>query len=180
MRISKFLIVSFLAAGVSAGCYTAPQDQGERAELNDTAHASLDQLEDLDPSFKAFLDHADGYAVFPDVGKGGFIAGGAYGHGEVFEGGKLIGYSKLTQATVGAQIGGQSYIEVLAFERPWAMERFKEEQWSLSANASAVALTAGAAAVTRYTDGVAVFIAPQGGLMAEATVGGQNFSFEPQ
>ncbi|HUB24781.1 MAG TPA: hypothetical protein VL992_05075 [Tepidisphaeraceae bacterium] len=180
MRTSKLLIVTFAAAALTAGCSTEPQDQPARSQLNDDAKLSIEQMEDLDPSFKTFLDQADGYVVFPTVGKGGFIAGGAFGRGEVFERGKFIGYSEITQATVGAQIGGQSYIEVIAFERPWSLERFKEGGWSLQANASAIALTAGAAAVTRYTDGVAVFIAPQGGLMAEASVGGQNFSFEPQ
>jgi hypothetical protein len=69
---------------------------------------------------------------------------------------------------------------VIAFERPWSLERFKDGQFALSANVSAVALTSGAAAAAKYADGVAVFVAPQGGLMAEASVGGQDFQFEPE
>jgi lipid-binding SYLF domain-containing protein len=114
------------------------------------------------------------------VGKGGIIAAGAYGRGQVYEQGEFIGYSDISQATIGAQIGGQTFSEVLAFENPDAMETFKSGQFAFDANASAVALKSGAAASAKYEHGVAVFVEPIGGLMVEAAVGGQSFSFQPK
>ncbi|HUB27944.1 MAG TPA: hypothetical protein VL992_21140 [Tepidisphaeraceae bacterium] len=180
MKRRKFLIVGLMAAGLSAGCATAPTSPVARDTLHDSVNDTLKTMEVQDPGLKDFLANADGYAVFPTVGKGAVVVGGAYGRGEVFEHGQFIGYADISQGTVGAQLGGQSYSELIAFERPWALDRFKEGQWALSANASAVAVNAGAAAAARYSDGVAVFVNPQGGLMAEASVGGQDFNFEPQ
>jgi lipid-binding SYLF domain-containing protein len=123
------------------------------------------------------IDKAYGHAVFPKIGKGGVIVGGAYGRGIVYEQGGMIGYADMTQASVGAQLGGQTYSEIIAFENKEALERFKQNRLALSANLSAVIVESGAAKAARYTDGVAVFVMPRAGAMAEASVGGQKFTF---
>lgn len=133
-----------------------------------------------DRDMKVFFDKAYGYAVFPTVGKGGIGIGGAYGKGKVYRKGDHIGDTSLTQVSIGLQLGGQAYREIIFFEDKEALERFTGGNFEFSAQASAVALTAGAAADADYSDGVAVFTLPKGGLMYEASVGGQKFSFEPK
>jgi lipid-binding SYLF domain-containing protein len=117
--------------------------------------------------------------VFPGVGKGGVGVGGAYGRGELFEGGKLAGYCTLTQASIGLQLGGQKYTELIFFETKAALDRFKSGNFAFAAQASAVALKSGASANAKYAGGVAVFTMGEAGLMYEASIGGQKFSFEP-
>jgi lipid-binding SYLF domain-containing protein len=113
------------------------------------------------------------------VGKGGIGVGGAYGRGEVFEQGKMIGYCDLTQATIGLQLGGQSYTEIICFQNKEALENFKSGKLKFAAQASAVAIKAGAGANLKYSDGVSVMTMSEAGLMYEASIGGQSFSFQP-
>jgi len=113
------------------------------------------------------------------VVKGGAIVGGAYGRGEVYEQGKMIGWADLSQATVGAQLGGQSFSELILFENKATLDSFRNGKLKFATNASAVALKSGAAESAKYTDGVLVFVEPREGLMLEAAVGGQSFSFPP-
>jgi lipid-binding SYLF domain-containing protein len=111
MRLAKpiFLSVGFSAClWLMGGCATAPTSPVARDEMHDNVADSIKQMEVQDPGFKAFLDQADGYAIFPTVGKGAAGIGGAYGRGEVFEHGRFIGYADISQATIGAQLGGQS------------------------------------------------------------------------
>ena len=129
---------------------------------------------------KVFFDQARGYAIFPTVGKGGIGIGGAYGKGKVFEREKLIGRTKLMQATIGFQLGGQAYREIIFFKDKNALDHFTSGNFEFSAQASAIAVTAGAATDADYSDGVAVFTMPKGGLMYEASIGGQKFSFDPE
>jgi len=119
-----------------------------------------------------------GYAIFPNVGKGGVVVGGAAGAGAVYEQGKLVGGAELKQVSVGAQIGGQAYREVVFFENKAALDRFKANKVEFSAQLGAIAATEGASANAQYTDGLMVFTQTKGGLMAEATVGGQKFSYK--
>src|SRR5262245_3360382 len=114
MRRTSFVGGAFVVTGfILIGCTSpTPKHESERQALATESTASLNTFTTEDPSLKPLLDKAVGYAVFPDVGKGGFIAGGAYGKGEVFEGGKKIGYADLTQATIGLQIGGQTFDEM--------------------------------------------------------------------
>ena len=139
-----------------------------------------------------------GYAVFPTIAKGGFVVGGARGKGRVYRRGSHIGYTTVTQLSVGIQAGGQAYSEIIFFETPQDLRRFESGKFALGAQASAIAITAGASAsastagsgasasgteenattLGRYQDGIAVFTIAKGGLMYEATVAGQKFSFE--
>jgi lipid-binding SYLF domain-containing protein len=145
----------------------------------DVARAILN-LKQRDPGVQKFFDNAAGYAVFPNVGKGGFMLGGAYGKGLVIVNEQVDGDTTVTQFTIGAQIGAQKYSLYIFFRDQVALERFKQENFEFSAQATAVAVTAGAAANTSYDAGVAVFTIADGGLMAEATIGGQQFSYEPR
>jgi lipid-binding SYLF domain-containing protein len=129
---------------------------------------------------KVFFEKAYGYAVFPTVAKAGMGIGGAYGKGKVYEKGTLIGTSSLTQLTIGFQLGGQAYSEIIFFKDKKALDDFKSGNFELGAQASAVAVTAGASADADYDKGVAIFTQAKGGLMYEASVGGQKFSFKPK
>ena len=130
-----------------------------------------------DPLMKALFESAYGYVIFPNVGKGGFGIGGAAGNGAVYEHNKIVGLAKLTQVSIGFQAGGQAYREVIFLESKKEMDRFKESRFEFSAQASAVAVTEGASANVKYTDGVMVFTMLKGGLMYEASIGGQQFKF---
>ena len=130
------------------------------------------------PGLGALLQKGYGYALFPDVGKAGLGVGGAYGRGVVYERGQHIGYSDLTQASVGAQVGGQSFSEILVFETKAALERFKAGQFGFAAGASAVVLKSGVATTPNFVDGVAVIVHPIGGVMMEAAIGGQQFTYQ--
>ena len=181
MNRSTFAAVMLVAAfgfGLT-GCHTTPKTEEKRQALDADVQSTLDAMRKTDPSFGSFLDKAYGYAVYPTVGKGGFLVGGSYGHGEVFEGGRMIGFSDITQATIGAQIGGQSFAEVVAFEDKAALDKFIQSDYAFTAQVTAVAIKSGAAANARFRDGVAVFTYINGGLMAEAAAGGQRFRFDP-
>src|SRR5450432_2351553 len=155
-----------------ASCTTAPVGENDRQMLVQESTDALKQMRAEDPSLGKFLDRSDGYAIFPNIGKGGLIAGGAYGRGILFEKGHMIGYSDLSQATIGLQAGGQSYTELVVFEQQRDVDRFVGGRFTFAANASAVAIKTGAAQSAQYTDGAAVFVEPVGGLMVEAAIGG--------
>jgi lipid-binding SYLF domain-containing protein len=166
------------AAGfLATGCSTAPPSEEKKDALIAEADGTLNSMKATDSSFEKFLNDAHAYVVFPNVGKGGLVVGGAYGRGVAYRGGRMVGYADLKQATVGAQIGGQNYAEVIAFQDEAAFNRFTSNRLELTAQASAVALKSGVAANAKYTDGVAIFTFVKGGLMAEAAVGGQQFTF---
>lgn len=160
------------------GCATSPSTTAAKDDLENQAHAAVNRMEQEDPGLRDFLNRAHGYAIFPKAGKGGLIAGGAYGRGVVYEQGRMIGFADLTQATIGAQVGGQSFEELVVFENQAAMDRFTSGKLQFAANASAVAFKSGAASSARFADGVAIFVRPEAGLMAEAAVGGQQFTYQ--
>lgn len=176
----SFLSLALLAGGMQlGGCATAPATAAGRAELVATSEATRVGMFAADAGLEPFVTKAYAYVVFPSVGKGGLIAGGAYGRGVVYQDGKPVGYSDLTQATLGLQAGGQSFSELLVLEDKAAFDRFTTGKLSLTANASAVAIQSGTAAAAKYSDGVAVFVDPRGGLMVEAAIGGQQFTYQP-
>ncbi|HEU5169705.1 MAG TPA: YSC84-related protein [Gemmatimonadales bacterium] len=127
---------------------------------------------------RAFGD-AYGYVVFPTVGKGAIGIGGARGKGWVYERGRLVGRSTLTQVTIGLQLGGQAYSEVVFFKDRAALDDFKRGNFEFDAQVSAIAVTARAAGDLPYRKGIAVVTMGKGGLMYEASVGGQKFSYKP-
>ena len=158
-----------------AGAEWTP-DPNNEMELS-VAKAIL-AAKDKDGGLQAWFDSAAGYAVFPRVGKGGIGIGGARGKGLLIQGDQTLGEATLTQVTVGFQLGGQVYIELIFFKDQTALDDFKRGNFELGAQASAVAVTAGASADADYSKGVAVFTIAEGGLMYEASVGGQKFKYE--
>jgi lipid-binding SYLF domain-containing protein len=153
-------------------------DPREAADQEAKAQAAIAAFKEKDPSIQAFFDAAAGYVVIPTVGKGGIGIGGARGKGLLYEGGEATAVVTLTQLTIGFQWGGQAYSEFIFFETADDVERFKQGNYELGAQASAVAVTMGASADANYSSGVAVFTQAKGGLMYEATVGGQKFKVE--
>jgi len=131
-----------------------------------------------DPGLSSLFRDAYGYIIFPNIGKGALGVGGAGGHGTVYENKKAIGKAKMLQVTVGAQAGGQAYREVIFFNTKEALQRFKDNKLEFSAQMSAVAAKDGSAANAKYTDGVLIFTEEIGGLMLEASIGGQKFTFD--
>lgn len=148
-------------------------------QIMDDAEKARKALLKADPGMQSFFDDSAGYVLFPNVGKGGFIVGGASGNGVVYEGGTPIGMADLKKLNIGLQAGGQAIIEVIFFETQVDLERFKETDFQFAAEASAVAVKSGLAVNAKYKEGVAVFALPKAGLMADASVGGQRFSFKP-
>jgi hypothetical protein len=150
-----------------------------RPDARPDAVATLKKLEAKDPGLKRLLQKAHGYAVFPSVGKAGLVVGGGYGRGEVFEKGQFIGYATITQLTLGVQVGGDTFSQVVVFEKPEDLELFKKGKTSFAANASAVLVKAGAASAKNFKKGVAVYVYPDGGMLLELGLGGQRFRFKP-
>jgi len=152
------------------------------------------------PTVAKFFKNSYGFAVYPTIGKAGFVIGGSYGKGQVYRGGKVTGKSKVIEGTIGFQIGGQAFSQIVFLEDKRAYDEFTSGNFEFGATAQAVAITAGAQAQagtagksagasagpktgvqaeTKYHKGMAVFVHTKGGLMGEASVGGQKFTFEP-
>jgi len=178
MRRVIYCAVFMIMIGVfGSGCATIPSTPAQRESSHDSVKNAIALAKEHDPSLVKWFDTARGYAVFPSVGKGGIGIGGAYGTGEVFEKGKRIGYASLTQATIGFQLGGQTYTEIIFFKDKTALDHFIGGNYELGAQASVAAINVGASAEVDYSGGVAVFTLAKGGLMYEASVGGQKFDF---
>jgi lipid-binding SYLF domain-containing protein len=148
---------------------------------------------------RAFFDKSYGYAVFPGIGKGGFIVGGAHGNGRVYRKGAHVGDVSMTQVNIGFQIGGQGFRQIIFFEDQRAFDDFTKGSFEFGADATAVAITAGAGATAgttgvgagasegqkdattagKYYKGMATFVIIKGGAMAGVSVGGQKFSYKP-
>ncbi|UCE93101.1 MAG: hypothetical protein JSV73_09835 [Flavobacteriaceae bacterium] len=148
-------------------------------KLQDEVKDAMKELATGNPELEKHFHDAYAFAVFPKITKGGLGIGGAGGHGLVFDNKTVIGQSNLAQATFGLQAGGQQYMEVIFFEDQPALERFTGGKVKFSGQASAVALKDGASVDINYQDGVAIFTKTIGGLMAEASVGGQTFKYKP-
>jgi lipid-binding SYLF domain-containing protein len=148
-------------------------------KLQNQVEGDLAEFAKSNPDVSSHLHRAYGFAFFPKVTKAGLGVGGAGGKGLVFENNTVIGESHLAQATFGLQAGGQQYMEIILFEDKPALDRFTSGKIKFSGQASAVALNDGASVDVNYQDGVAVFTKTMGGLMAEASVGGQKFTYHP-
>jgi len=174
---SFVLLLGVLTGSAMVGCSTAPTTEVKRDKLEDHAQMALNRFKQEDPTADKFLSNARAYAVFPTAGKGGAVVGGAYGHGILYEGGRMTGYCNMTQASVGAQIGGQEFSELIVFQTQAALDRFKHNDLNFTGNASAIVSKSGAAATAKYDNGVAVFVRSDAGLMAEAAIAGQGFTY---
>ncbi|MGJ5640878.1 YSC84-related protein [Formosa sp. S-31] len=154
------------------------QTEKDKKIMTDADNAKTTLLTS-NPDLKKFFNEAAGYVIFPNVGKGGFIVGGAAGNGVLYKkGGKKLGMASLKKVNVGFQAGGEAIIEVIFFETDKELKEFMESKFNFSAEASATALKSGESFNAKYTEGVAVFTQTKGGLMADVSVGGQKFNFE--
>jgi lipid-binding SYLF domain-containing protein len=152
------------------------------------------------PVVEKFFKNSYGYALFPTVGKGGFIVGGSYGKGQVYRGGKVTGKSSIIEGSLGFQFGGKAFSELIFFQNKHAYEKFTSGNFEFDTTAQAIVITAGAEvqggttgvsagasagpktgvqAEAQYHDGMATFLHSKGGLMIEVSLGGQKFTFEP-
>ena len=167
-----------IAAMFLIGCSTAPKSESEKADLEQTAQTALTRMQEQDPNIDDMIEKGHGYVIFPNAGKGAFVLGGGYGKGVVYDdAGRQIGFADITQLSAGAQIGGQSFSELIVFENQDALNRFKNNQLTFGANASAVIVKKGVGSAASFQDGFAVYVLPKAGAMAEAAVGGQKFTF---
>ncbi len=192
ISLTAILAMLFLSAPAFAGW-----DPNAEQKALDTVAA----FKKNDSGMEVYFSKARGYVVYPSVGKAGFVIGGAHGKGIVFEAGKAIGTSSLTQASIGFQLGGQAFSEIMFFKDKRAYDEFTSGSFEFDAAASAVAITAGVQAKagtegasagasagpatgvqanTSYRKGMAVFVHTKGGLMYEAAIGGQKFNFKPK
>jgi len=152
------------------------------------------------PVCQPYFKKAYAYAMFPTIGEGAFVIGGAHGDGQVYRGGKVTGYATMTQISIGFQLGGQAYSQIIFLQDKRAYDDFIRGNFEFDASASAVAITAGAQASasttgatagastgpatgqqasTSYHKGMAIFVHTKGGLMYEASLGGQKYDFKP-
>jgi lipid-binding SYLF domain-containing protein len=186
MRLRNLLILFLLAL---------PAVQARADDYDDTIKVFRNAGES-----SQFFGKSYGYAVFPTIGKGGFVVGAAHGTGRVYAKGGYTGESSMTQVTIGAQVGGQAYSQIVFFQDKRAFDQFTSGSFEFGAQATAVAITAGASAqagttgtgagasgtqssatsAARYQNGMAVFTVAKGGLMYEASIGGQKFGYKPK
>lgn len=172
------LLTSAVGIAFLAACSTAPHTEDNRGDLRQDADSALELARSSHSSFDSIIRKAPGFAVFPSVGKGGAVVGGAYGRGIVYKNGAQVGYTDLSQATIGLQLGGQAYTEILVFENESSLDKFLLGNYEFSSQATAVALKSGEGANAKFRNGVAVFTMDEAGLMLEAAVGGQKFSYQ--
>lgn len=168
-----------LACLALVACTTAPSSVQGNASIQDESQAVLSRGRELDPQLAESLRTAVGYAVFPTIAKAGAGVGGAYGKGVLYERGRIVGYCDMTQATIGLQLGGQSYSEIVCFADTAALTHFKSGDLALDAQASGVVLESGSGVHANDVRGVQVYTLDEAGLMAEASVGGQRFTYVP-
>jgi len=186
MITTRFATFTLLTAALFTGiitlpaCTTAPQSTEGKADLRRSSADALAQAQSNDPTLRNVIRNSAGYAVFPSIGKGAVGVGGAYGKGDVYQNGAVVGYCDMTQGSIGFQLGGQAYSEILVFQDTAAVERFKNGNFRFDAQATAVALKSGVGANAKFANGVIVFTMDEAGLMYEASVGGQKFSYQPR
>lgn len=168
------LVLLFVIGG---GCSTAPEKQEGKDVLAAQSQEAISLFKAKDATIEKFFKQSYGYAVVPKIFKGGFIVGGAYGHGQVYEKDVMVGYCNMTQGTLGFSFGGEFYREIIFFKDKYDLDTFKSDEYTFAAQATAVVITAGAAAKADYKTGMAVFIMADSGLMVDASIGGQKFNY---
>lgn len=184
--IYLFFLMSFFSVGLMAQTDDDDWEEKEGNEIidSDKREKLISDAEKAEEAFRnknkeldELFDSAYGYAIFPNVGKGAYILGGAAGNGVVYEQGNLIGFAELRQVDIGLQIGGQAFRQVLLFKTKAALDEFKSGDYELSGSVSAVVVEEGEAKSIRFKDGVAVATMPKAGAMVEVSVGGQKFEY---
>jgi len=175
LAAASFLTLIILSFALSSNAQSKEKDD----KIFGDSEAAKAEFIKTDESMSALFKNSYGYVIFPNVGKGAFIIGGAGANGTVYEKGDRIGSAKLRQVSVGFQAGGQTYREVIFFENEDALDRFKNNTIEFSGQVSAIAAKSNASANAKYADGVQVYTQGKNGLMLEASVGGQKFMYKP-
>jgi lipid-binding SYLF domain-containing protein len=171
-------ILGIVAAGaLVASCAGTPKTSRERTALELQAADTLARMESRDPALRPVLNRAAGYVVFPQVTEAGLLVGGGGGRGVVYEHGRPVGFAELRKGSVGAEAGAQTYAEVVVVRDRFTLEKMKRGEFDFGTQASAVIVRSGAAAASRFDNGVAVFVQPQGGAMLNLSLTGQRIKF---
>lgn len=176
MNFFRQLLLGIVVIATATSSLAFEPDTNDKDQL--AVAMAIADIKEADPDIQKFFSDSAGYAIFPSVGKAGIGIGGAHGKGLLIVGDKVVGNTELTQVTIGFQLGGQIYAEYIFFKDDVAVGQFQRGNYELGAQASAVAATAGASADAPYDKGVAIFTLAGGGLMFEATVGGQKFDYQ--
>jgi len=173
LKTSKLVL---MVAALFIGSIATAQSAKDKKLIGDVQDAKAEFIA-TDALMQNLFDNAAGWVIFPNVGKGAIGIGGAAGNGIVYENGVAVGSAKMKQVSIGFQFGGQAYREVIFFESAADLARFKDDKFEFSAQASAVAATKGVSGNVKYREGVMIFTQQKGGLMYEASVGGQKFDY---
>lgn len=168
-----------LLAALFTGCATAPATRAEKQSLQQSADATLAEMAARDPGVLKATRRAAAYAVFPSIAKGGALVGGAYGKGILYENGVATGYVSLQQASIGAQLGGQSFAELIILRNPEEITAVKSGDYTAGATAGVVVLGESAGATKSFDENTAsIFVLPHGGLMVDVSVSGQQVKYQ--
>ncbi|SHF73721.1 Las17-binding protein actin regulator [Salegentibacter echinorum] len=146
-------------------------------ELSADAQQAQTEVMNKHPQIAENFANSAGYAIFPNVGKGAYVIGGASGNGVVYKNGSKVGYADLKQLDVGLQAGGKAFIEIIFFQTESALDEFQQGGYELAGNASAVVLEEGVSKSVDFQNGVGVVTMPKAGAMAGVSVGGQRFEY---
>jgi len=171
-NISKHSLAALLMVALTSTLTT------RAADLQPSAEQAVANFKLADAGLTNFFAKSAGYVILPSVGEGGFIFGGEHGDGLVYEKAKITGKVTMSEFSVGAQVGGGTFSEVIFFETVSALQSFKKTKWEMSAKAKASVAASGSAANAKYDQGVLVFTLPKSGAMVAAAIGGQKFKFE--
>ncbi|QLE02834.1 lipid-binding SYLF domain-containing protein [Galbibacter sp. BG1] len=173
-KLKLFTTIVFTAITL----FAFSQTEKDQKIMSDAENAKQ-LLQKSDKGLEKFFESASGYVIFPNVGEGAFIVGGASGNGVLYENGAPVGMASLKKVDIGLQAGGQEIVEIIFFETEEALNEFKQEEIKFSAEASAIAVKEGAAKNANYNDGMIIFTKPKKGLMADLSIGGQKFKYTP-
>jgi lipid-binding SYLF domain-containing protein len=175
--MSKLFTTAIVVALVA--CSTKTPSMATQRDLEQQARITLRQMQDRDSSLESVVRGSAAYAVFPSVGAAGAVVGGAFGRGILFAHGQAIGYVELKQGSIGLQLGGQTYSELLVLHEPFDVDRVKAGTYEMGANAQAVILKEGAHAAGSFERGSTVFVMAHGGAMVGVSLSGQHISYAP-
>ena len=177
-RLSLLVVLTLLFCCFAETPASALFKKRHRRSGEENCQLLIKSMKERDPGIQSVFNKAVAWAVFPRISKAGIGIGGAGGNGRVYQKGKFIGTTTMTQVSIGFQFGGQVYGEVIFFQDEFTLEKFKNGKFELGANISAVVFDIGAAETAGFKDGTMVFVIPDAGLMYEATLSGQKFTFK--
>lgn len=173
-KMNKSILIGLFAV-FSSNIIAQTEDQ---MEVITDAEDAKQELIQKNPQLAELFEKSEGYAIFPNVGKGAYILGGAAGNGAVYENGVLVGMAELRQVDVGFQLGGKSFSEAIIFQTEEAFERFKSGELKLSSDISVVMVDEGVSQDVDFQEGIGVVSMSKAGAMAGVSVGGQKFDYK--